>query len=84
MTTTDLNIALLQSLGLSEASAKLVMGHINELNKEVANTKRKTLLEASSEVASHWNDRTRTVNQYEQAVRSAGVLQKMAFDIPIA
>jgi hypothetical protein len=43
--------------------------------------RQKALLNASSEVAGHWNDRTTTTNQYEQAQRSAGVLQRMATEV---
>lgn len=77
----ELDTKLLQSLGLSEALAKIVMDHITELRAEIKIIKRKTLLEASSEVAGHWNDRSTMTNQYQQAQRSAGVLQRQGYEI---
>jgi hypothetical protein len=41
-------------------------------------SRRNALLEASTEVATHWNDRTTMTNQYEQAQRSAVMLQAKA------
>lgn len=45
-------------------------------------SRRLALMEASTEVASHWNDTSATTNQYQQAQRSAGVLQRMALAEP--
>jgi hypothetical protein len=42
---------------------------------------RKILLDASTEVASHWNVQDTMVNQYEQAQRSAGILQRKALEL---
>ena len=72
---------LLRALGLSSETSKIVMDHIMELRSEIKRVKRITLLEASSEVAGHWNDRSTMVNQYEQAQRSAGVLQRQGYAI---
>ena len=62
-------------------------GELEELRRDkerlVAKTRRLTLLDASSEVASHWNDRNHQCNQYDQAQRSAGVLRRMALEIII-
>ena len=77
----ELDIKLLQCLGLSEASANIVMEHIIELRSEIKTVRRKTLLDASTEVAGHWNDRTTMCNQYEQAQRSAGILQRQALEV---
>ena len=45
-------------------------------------SRRLALMEASTEVASHWNDTATVIKQYEQAQRSAGVLQRMALAEP--
>ena len=44
-------------------------------------SRRMALLDASSEVAGHWNDRDTMCNQYDQAQRSAGVLQRKALNV---
>ena len=77
----ELDIKLLQCLGLSEASANIVMQHILELRAEIKSVRRKTLLDASTEVAGHWNDRSTMCNQYQQAQRSAEVLQRQALEV---
>ncbi len=77
----ELDIKLLQCLGLSEASANIVMQHIIELRAEIKSERHKTLLDASTEIAGHWNDRSTMCNQYEQAQRSAGVLQRQALEV---
>lgn len=43
--------------------------------------RRIAFLDAATEVAGHWNDKRFMVNQYEQAQRSAGVLQRMALQM---
>jgi hypothetical protein len=45
-------------------------------------SRRLALMEASTEVASHWNDTSATTNQYQQAQRSSGALQRMALAEP--
>ena len=45
-------------------------------------SRRLALMEASTEVASHWNYTATVIKQYEQAQRSAGVLQRMALAEP--
>lgn len=77
----EFDIKLLHSLGLSYETAKIVIDHIKELQEEAKSIKRKTLLEEASEVAGHWNDKSIMVNQYEQAQRSADVLQKQALNL---
>ncbi len=44
---------------------------------------RKGLMDAASEVAGHWNDRSAMTNQYQQAQRSASVLTGIALEVDI-
>lgn len=54
-----------------------------KLRAEIKKIKRITLFEAATEVASHWNDKTTMVNQYDQAQRSAAILQSQGYTIEI-
>jgi hypothetical protein len=44
---------------------------------------RRGMLDAASEVAGHWNDRSTMTNQYQQAQRSANVLIRLACKVDI-
>jgi len=83
--TTDAIEAIIKGTKLEHpgsTTVPLAEAELAALRAEVEKIRRRTLLEASSEVADHWNDRHTMVNQYEQAQRSAGVLKEIAIAAP--
>lgn len=74
----DDDLKLLQTLNLSAYETQLIMDRLTALHAEIERSRRLALLDASSEVASHWSDRMSMVRAYDQAQRSAGVLQRIA------
>lgn len=56
---------------------------LDEKSAHALRIRRKALMDAATEVAGHWNDKSFMDNQYQQAQRSAHVLRMMALDIDL-
>ena len=69
--------AVVAELAVQAEEIRLLRKQVGELPQKA---RRRALLDASTEVAGHWNDRAAMCNQYDQAQRSAAALQRMAID----
>jgi hypothetical protein len=63
---------------ISELENDIALLMETNYEEEPKDIRRIALLDAASEVAGHWNDKFQMCNQYEQAQKSASILQKMA------